>query len=84
MPSIGKSYKSNLERAQFGMVEIFPGACPERKISRHFVPRNDKKRRGRNDKIELVVSLGGIANNLRIVQIQRKQKSVSAMLLKQC
>ncbi len=58
------------------MVEIFPEACPERKISRHFVPRNDM--------IEPVVSLGGIANNLRIVQIQRKQKSASAMLLKQC
>ena len=41
-------------------------------------------RRGRNDKTELVVSLCGIANNLRIVQIQRKQKSASAMLLKQC
>ena len=31
-------------------LQIFPGVCPERKISRHFAPRNDRKRRGRNDK----------------------------------
>ena len=57
MPSIGKSYKSNLERAQFGMVEIFPGACPERKISRHFAPRNDRNEGGKRTKRNKITNL---------------------------